>query len=276
VAQNGTAGKDVSLLRGANTPAYAATVRAAEERQTAERIPTDSAQSVTATQERLEANAKVADSRVLLEADKLDDAEIKLRDAIKADPENRAANYYLALAKEQRAAKSERGMERDSKKGTTEIAQALEAPGQIPAAAGVVPNSEADVAPIRKPSTDAPIPQAEIQTSENIIPPSRSTSAMGRSNRGGEFGEGQMPDPASVRSEEFINAFDYRDPEPVAGAPIAFAWERAHIRSRTPRLAAVLAQDGGVRGRPARQHRSAARQFGSMRNAGPRRIIARR
>src|ERR1022692_2628679 len=36
-----------------------------------------------------------------------------------------------------------------------------------------------------------------------------------------------MPDAASVRSEEFINAFDYRDPEPLAGAPLAFAYERA-------------------------------------------------
>src|SRR5207237_7773805 len=35
------------------------------------------------------------------------------------------------------------------------------------------------------------------------------------------------PEPASVRSEEFINAFDYRDPEPPPGAPIGFAWERA-------------------------------------------------
>jgi Mg-chelatase subunit ChlD len=36
-----------------------------------------------------------------------------------------------------------------------------------------------------------------------------------------------MPDPASVRSEEFINAFDYRDPEPAAGVPVAFAFDRA-------------------------------------------------
>ena len=27
-----------------------------------------------------------------------------------------------------------------------------------------------------------------------------------------------MPEPATVRSEEFVNAFDYRDPEPRAGA----------------------------------------------------------
>lgn len=38
---------------------------------------------------------------------------------------------------------------------------------------------------------------------------------------------GTLPDPASVRAEEFINAFDYRDPEPAPGSPIAFAWERA-------------------------------------------------
>jgi hypothetical protein len=33
--------------------------------------------------------------------------------------------------------------------------------------------------------------------------------------------------PATVRTEEFINAFDYRDPEATGGAPIAFAWDRA-------------------------------------------------
>jgi len=40
--------------------------------------------------------------------------------------------------------------------------------------------------------------------------------------------QGQMPDMASVRSEEFINAFDYRDPAPTAGQPLSFAWERSH------------------------------------------------
>ena len=39
--------------------------------------------------------------------------------------------------------------------------------------------------------------------------------------------KGLMPEAATVRSEEFINAFDYRDPEPAAGAPVAFAWERS-------------------------------------------------
>src|SRR6185437_4509395 len=39
--------------------------------------------------------------------------------------------------------------------------------------------------------------------------------------------KGQMPEPASIRSEEFINAFDYRDPDAAPGVPVAFASERA-------------------------------------------------
>jgi Mg-chelatase subunit ChlD/anti-sigma factor RsiW len=38
---------------------------------------------------------------------------------------------------------------------------------------------------------------------------------------------GQMPDGARLRSEEFINAFDYRDPMPAPGQRVAFNWERA-------------------------------------------------
>jgi Mg-chelatase subunit ChlD len=38
---------------------------------------------------------------------------------------------------------------------------------------------------------------------------------------------GSLPEPGRIRTEEFINAFDYRDPEPAPGSPIAFAYERA-------------------------------------------------
>jgi Ca-activated chloride channel family protein len=37
---------------------------------------------------------------------------------------------------------------------------------------------------------------------------------------------GALPDPNSVRVEEFVNAFNYRDPAPARGARLAFAWER--------------------------------------------------
>jgi Mg-chelatase subunit ChlD len=38
---------------------------------------------------------------------------------------------------------------------------------------------------------------------------------------------GQLPPFHIVRAEEFINAFDYRDPAPATGNPLAFAWDRA-------------------------------------------------
>jgi len=206
------------------------------------RIPTDSApeQVVAAQKEKDEATTKVTDGRILLAAGKLADAEVKFRDAIKADPENRAANYYLSLAKEPRFAGDDRGLERDSKMGPTEITQAVGTPGQITPGRIVVhgftgekirgaqKEVEPDAAPIRQPSTNAPIPQPEIQTSENNFSTfSLNVSDVSFKLAAASLEKGQMPDPASVRSEEFINALDYRDPEPPAGAPIAFAWERA-------------------------------------------------
>ena len=41
---------------------------------------------------------------------------------------------------------------------------------------------------------------------------------------------GKLPEPGNVRSEEFLNALEYRDPMPRAGEPMAFHWER----SRSP------------------------------------------
>ncbi len=38
---------------------------------------------------------------------------------------------------------------------------------------------------------------------------------------------GEAPDPASIRPEEFYNAFDYGDPSPVAGEPVACRIEQA-------------------------------------------------
>lgn len=87
---------------------------------------------------------------------------------------------------------------------------------------------ESDIPAPRKPSTNAPIPQPEIQTSENSFSTfSLNVSDVSFKLAAASLEKGQMPDPASVRSEEFINTFDYRDPEAPPGTPIAFAWERA-------------------------------------------------
>ncbi len=37
----------------------------------------------------------------------------------------------------------------------------------------------------------------------------------------------RMPDAVQIRSEEFVNAFDYHDPAPAPRQSVAFAWERA-------------------------------------------------
>jgi autotransporter-associated beta strand protein len=82
--------------------------------------------------------------------------------------------------------------------------------------------------PVQKTSLPTPIPQPEILTRENNF----STFSLNVSDVSFKLAEaslqnGRMPDAASIRSEEFINAFDYRDPEATAGKPVAFTSERA-------------------------------------------------
>jgi Mg-chelatase subunit ChlD len=84
-----------------------------------------------------------------------------------------------------------------------------------------------DVAP-SQPASPPPVPQPEVLTSANIF----STFSLNVSDASFKLAaaslqNGLMPEAAGIRSEEFINAFDYRDPEPAPGAPIGFAWERA-------------------------------------------------
>jgi hypothetical protein len=90
-----------------------------------------------------------------------------------------------------------------------------------------VPAQVTDPKVATKPVTPL-IPQPEIQTRENAFSTfSLNVSDVAFKLAAASLEKGQMPEPASIRSEEFINAFDYRDPEAPAGVPIAFAWERA-------------------------------------------------
>ncbi|HEV2209166.1 MAG TPA: von Willebrand factor type A domain-containing protein [Verrucomicrobiae bacterium] len=73
-----------------------------------------------------------------------------------------------------------------------------------------------------------PQPQPEIQTSDNPFSTfSLNVSDVSFKLAAASLQKGVLPDPASIRSEEFINAFDYRDPVPPAGVPVGFTWERA-------------------------------------------------
>ncbi len=79
-----------------------------------------------------------------------------------------------------------------------------------------------------KPATAAPVPQPEVQTADNAFSTfSLNVSDVSFRLAAASLEKGVMPEPATVRSEEFLNAFDYRDPEPPPGVPVAFAWERA-------------------------------------------------
>ena len=74
----------------------------------------------------------------------------------------------------------------------------------------------------------APVPQPEVETSDNAFSTfSLNVSDVSFKLAAASLEKSLMPEPATVRSEEFINAFDYRDPEPPQGVPVAFAWEQA-------------------------------------------------
>src|SRR5262249_33445849 len=84
-----------------------------------------------------------------------------------------------------------------------------------------------DVAP-PKPAVPPPAPQPEILTSQNAFSTfSLNVSDVSFKLASAALDKNQMPDPASIRSEEFINAFDYRDPEAAPGTPVAFNYDRA-------------------------------------------------
>ena len=106
-----------------------------------------------------------------------------------------------------------------------------------------------------KPAEPPPIPQPEVATAENAFSTfSLNVSDVSFKLAGVSLEKGAMPEPASVRSEEFINALDYRDPEPAAGAPLAFASERArypfaHNRDLL-RISVKTAAAGRQPGRP--------------------------
>ena len=74
----------------------------------------------------------------------------------------------------------------------------------------------------------APQPLLEVQTKEQPFSTfSLNVSDVSFRLAGASLEQGKLPAPASIRSEEFLNAFDYRDPEAPPGQRVAFAWDRA-------------------------------------------------
>ncbi len=128
-----------------------------------------------------------------------------------------------------------------------------------PAPAPVVVALQKSVAEPEPPAppqkVEPPVPQPEVATKDNAFSTfSLNVSDVSFKLAGAALEKGAMPEPAGVRSEEFINALDYRDPEPAPGAPLAFASERArypfaHNRDLL-RLSVKTAAAGRQPGRP--------------------------
>jgi len=79
-----------------------------------------------------------------------------------------------------------------------------------------------------KPAPTPLVPQPEVRTDSNAFSTfSLNVSDVAFKLAAASLERGAMPDVSTLRTEEFINAFEYRDPEPAAGAPLAFASERA-------------------------------------------------
>jgi Mg-chelatase subunit ChlD/uncharacterized coiled-coil protein SlyX len=129
----------------------------------------------------------------------------------------------LGEASKEQAMAGVQALEEKLAEQDTKIAQAKERLDRLQRETS---SDQADAIP-PKSAAPAPTPQPEVQTRVNAF----STFALNVSDvsfklAGASLEKGVMPEPATVRSEEFINAFDYRDPEPPPGVPIAFAWER--------------------------------------------------
>lgn len=108
-------------------------------------------------------------------------------------------------------------------------------PAAKPIPAPIVPARPASEEPQdkRKPGSSLPplIHQMEVQTAPNSVVNfstfSLNVSDVAFKTAAASLQAGQWPDPNSIRVEEFINAFNYRDPTPPPGSRLAFHWEVA-------------------------------------------------
>ena len=71
-------------------------------------------------------------------------------------------------------------------------------------------------------------PKPETVTAENAFSTfSLNVSDVSFKTAFASLQSNKLPQASDVRSEEFLNALEYRDPMPRAGEPVAFNWERA-------------------------------------------------
>ncbi len=92
----------------------------------------------------------------------------------------------------------------------------------------VTHGGETAIAP--RPAAPAPVPQPEVLTRDNAFSTfSLNVADVSFKLAAASLEKGAMPEAANIRAEEFLNAFDYRDPVPPSGSAVAFAWERSQF-----------------------------------------------
>src|SRR6266513_689922 len=96
------------------------------------RVPSKEVQALIpeVQKQRISTFTLVQDGKVLYEMDRMDEAEAKLKQAVKQDPDNQMAFYYLTLIEEARYLQGARKREITSKKKAVEVEDAWLAPIQ--------------------------------------------------------------------------------------------------------------------------------------------------
>lgn len=95
-------------------------------------IPTIETQNraVAIHDERVKAATLVQDGKLLLEMGKMDEADAKLQEALKLDPESASAHYYLSMVKDRRFVDASAHRDQDGKDAMVEVQKAWEYPAQ--------------------------------------------------------------------------------------------------------------------------------------------------
>ena len=179
---------------------------------------------------------------------------------------NKIAEVYRETRRQQRQEVTAQGVEvlkqqwaeqdKKVKEKQAEVAQLEKQLGaQQPSAATPKPVSAAEVdRPAVRPSTPPATPQPEILARENAFSTfSLNVSDVSFKLAAASLQNGVIPDPGSIRVEEFVNAFHYRDPAPAPGARIGFAWERARYPFAHNRDILRLGVQTAARGREAQK-----------------------
>jgi Tfp pilus assembly protein PilF len=111
--------------------------------------------------QKTDANTLARDGQLLYQTGKLEEAEVKLQQALKLDPDNQGAIYYLNLCKQAEYARAKRMSDVDNESRVVEIARAWQAPtsgAQLP-----VPNPYAQTKEIHTgPGREAIVNKLEV------------------------------------------------------------------------------------------------------------------